>query len=245
MPSYVSHTIMARDVYQRINNNKANMEYMITFSLGGDLCKYSKCRKDSHRIYKDKFISNMYDYIKKNNLCDDKECMGVLYGHICHVVMDNIIHPLVREVVKSCKKNKRNHFMVELYYDHYLLKKIFNKTLNKYDNKQLFKGHMNKKICKMIDYSYEKTYGCKNISRYYKYNIGLYKKIKYLYYLINYKILKKIIGINKFLDDNKEVDLTNRNHNMSFLLDGKKSNLDLDSLYEKSIKEAIKYIKSI
>ena len=28
---------------------------MITYSLGGDLSKYSKCRRDTHKIDKDKF----------------------------------------------------------------------------------------------------------------------------------------------------------------------------------------------
>ena len=37
MPAYVSHTIMARDVYKNLNNKKVSLDYMITYSLGGDL----------------------------------------------------------------------------------------------------------------------------------------------------------------------------------------------------------------
>ena len=64
MPAYISHTLMARDVYNKLDND-VNLNYMITFSLGGDLCKYSKCRKDSHNIKQKEFIySDNYNIIK-------------------------------------------------------------------------------------------------------------------------------------------------------------------------------------
>ena len=95
MPAYVRHTIMAREVYKKIDNKNVNLDYMVTFSLGGDLCKYAKCRKDSHKIKQDEFLYNMCDYLTKNNLTKDSECLGVLYGHVCHYIMDKTIHPLV------------------------------------------------------------------------------------------------------------------------------------------------------
>ena len=109
MPAYISHTIMAREVYKRINNKYVNEEYMITFSLGGDLTKYSKCRRDSHNKLLDEFIYNMCMYMRRKNLTYDGECLGVLYGHICHYIMDTRVHPLVRKIDKCCEKNKHNH----------------------------------------------------------------------------------------------------------------------------------------
>ena len=100
MPGYVSHTIMARDVYQKIENDKVNLDYMLTYSLGGDLTKYSKCRKVSHKVSKDEFIYNMCDYMISHNKVDNSDMLGVLYGHICHVIMDDIMHPLIRKVDK-------------------------------------------------------------------------------------------------------------------------------------------------
>ena len=62
MPSYVSHTIMAKDVYKKINDKKVDYNYMVTFSLGGDLCKYSKCRYESHNIKQEDFLYSLCDF---------------------------------------------------------------------------------------------------------------------------------------------------------------------------------------
>ena len=127
MPSFISHTIMAYDAYNKIDKEKVDLEYMLTYSLGGDLCKYAKCRYDSHHKYQDLFIDNMVKYIKENNLIGDKEIMGVLYGHVCHHIMDNTIHPLIKKIESMCNENKKNHTLIEEYYDKYLTKKRFKK----------------------------------------------------------------------------------------------------------------------
>lgn len=229
MPGYVSHTIMARDVYNELNNKNINLNYMLTFSLGGDLCKYSKCRKDSHRIKQDEFIYNMADYLKENNLVKDSECISVLYAHICHYVMDDIVHPLVRKVDKITVRNKKNHTLIEGYYDNYLSTTKCNLRVDKYDNNILFKGKMNKKISNMINYTYLKTYGVDNVSKYYKFNIWLYKKIKYLYKVFGINLLKKYSGFNKFMNDNKNINLIS----------------NLDELYDESLNKTINYIKKV
>lgn len=222
---------MARDVYNKLSNKNVDLNYMLTFSLGGDLCKYSKCRKDSHRIKQDEFIYTMADYLKENNLIDDKECLGVLYGHICHYIMDNEIHPLVRKIDKSCVKNKKNHTLIEGYYDSYFVSNKYKLRVDKYDNNLLFRGKMNKKVSNMVDYAYKETYGVNNVSNYYKLNIWLYKKIKYLYKIVGIKLLKKYSGFNNFIKDNKNIDLFD--------------NKNIDVLYEKSVKKAVNYINSI
>ena len=246
MPAYVSHSIMAREVYNKINNDNVSLEYMLTFSQGGDLCKYSKCRRDSHNIKQDEFIYNMADYIISNNLIHDKECIGVLYGHICHYVMDDVIHPLIRKVNKNNKKRKNNHTLIEGYYDSYLSRTHCKKQINEYDNKAIFKGKMNRKITKMINYVYDITYNTKHVSSYYKLNIFLYKKIKYLYKLFSLKTLKKYSGFNDFMEDNKNVDLFNNDNKIRYKKKRKKESCEsLDESYERSIKRAIEYINKI
>ena len=246
MPAYVSHTIMAKEVYNKIKNKHVNLDYMLTFSLGGDLCKYAKCRSDSHHKNLNEFIYNMCDYMIENNLTNDSECLGVLYGHICHFVMDSQMHPLVRKVDRECVKSKNNHTMLELYYDNYLSLKKYKVKLNKYDNKKIFKGKMNRKVSRMINYVYFETYNCKNVSFYYKFNIWLYKKIKYLYSIFSFNFLKKVFGMNKFLNNNRDVDLLNNKKKYSYKLrDGKESNGNIDFVYKNSVNKAINYINKV
>ena len=233
MPAYISHTLMAKDVYNKLEDKNVDLNYMITFSLGGDLCKYSKCRKDSHNIKQDEFIHSMADYMKKNNLIDDKELLGVLYGHICHYIMDDMLHPFIRKIDKSCIKNKNNHTLIEGYYDNYFLNKKEGINVDKYDNKLLFKGKVNKKVKDMINYAYNKTYNTKNVSCYYRFNLSLYKKIRYLYKFIKLDKLKKYSGYDVFRSNNKNIDLINYD------------TANLDSLYESSVNKAIEYIEEI
>ena len=246
MPSYVSHTIMAHDVYNRIDNKNVDLYYILTYSLGGDLCKYAKCRRDSHKIKTREFIYCICDYMKKNNLVDDKDARGFLYGHICHYVMDSTIHPLIWKLQKLCVSNPSNHTMIELYYDYYFTKKRYKIRLDKYDNKLIFKGKMNKKISDMVDYIYKEIYDCDNVSSYYKFNIGLYKKIRILYKTFGFNLVRKVSGINKFLKQNSKVDLLNNENNITYIDAFKKEcNDSLDTLYEKSINWAIDYINEV
>ena len=246
MPGYVSHTIMAKDVYQKLKNKNCDLLYLQTYSLGGDLCKYAKCRYASHHKDMDKFIYNMADYLKDNNLTNNKELLGVLYGHICHYIMDNTIHPLVRIIDKTCQKNKNNHTMLELYYDAYLSKNICNKRIDKYNREKILSAKTNKEINKMLDYVYDKTYATKHVSWYYLFNLGLYRIIKYLYYIFGYNLLKKLSGINKFLLTNKDIDLLNNEHLISYQNYQKKEcHDDLLNTYNISITRAIKYIDDI
>lgn len=246
MPAYVSHTIMAREVYKKIKNNKADLNYMLTFSLGGDLSKYSKCRRDSHRIKQDEFIYNIADYMIDNNLANDKECLGFLYGHICHYIMDSVIHPLIRKVDKNCKSRHNNHTLIESYYDSYLSNTRCDRSIDKYDNKEILSAKINEKISKMINYVYKKTYDTKHLSMYYRFNISLYKKIKYLYKIFSIKTLKKYSGFDEFMKDNKDVDLFNNDGSIKYKdYKGKDCNDSLDEVYKQSVDIAVKYINDV
>lgn len=246
MPGYVSHIVMARDVYKKIKNHNVSLDYMLTFSLGGDLSKYAKCRYNSHHKYQNEFIYKMADYIKEQKLIDDSESLGVLYGHICHYVMDNLMHPLIKKIDKLCIKNKINHTLIEGYIDSYLVKYKYDIGIDKYDNKEILRGKVNKKIGKMLDYVYVKMYNCKRVSLYYKFNLWLYRKIRYLYKIFGTNLLKKISKFNKFMDDNKNIDLLNSDRLIKYkLVDGKECNKDLITLYDDSVNIACEYIATI
>ena len=243
MPGFVSHTVMAKDVYKRINNKNVNLDYMVTYSLGGDLTKYSKCRYNTHHKDRDKFIYYLADYIKNNNLTNDSELMGVLYGHICHYVMDDIIHPLVRKIDKECIKDKHNHTLIEEYYDTYLVKLRYMTQKRKYLSLNKLNGSVNKKISKMLDYGYTNVYHTKNIGMYYKFNLLLYRLLIKLYLIFD---IDKISGLNKFLNKNYNIDLYNDNNIISYNdYLGYKCSDSLSELYSDSINIACEYIDKI
>lgn len=243
MPGFVSHTVMSRDIYKKLNNKNINLDYMITYSLGGDLTKYSKCRYDTHHIDKDKFIYYLADYIKNNNLLNDYDLISVLYGHICHYVMDDIIHPLVRKVARECIKNKHNHALIEEYYDSYLVNLRYKINKRKYLKGTKLNNKINKKIKNMLDDTYIKVYHTKNITKYYRFNIFLYKILRYLYLIID---IDKLSGLNKFIKKNNNISLNNDDNKISYNdYIGYKCYDSLEELYHDSITIAYEYIENI
>jgi hypothetical protein len=149
-------------------------------------------------------------------------------------------------IANKYTKNKNNHTMIELYYDAYLSKTICNIRIDKYNKEKKLSAKTNKEINKMLDYVYNQTYDTNHVSRYYLFNLGLYRKIKYLYLIFGYNLLKKLSGINKFLLTNKDIDLLNNEHLITYQNYQKKEcHDDLLTAYNISIARAIKYIDDI
>ena len=127
MPSFVSHIELSKDVSDKLCFDNVLTRYASTYSLGGDLCRFSKCRRLSHRKKKEEFIFNMINYIKENKLTDNKEVMGILYGHISHYIMDDTMHPLVRLIDKeSSPVRMKSHTLIEGMIDSYIVKYKYN-----------------------------------------------------------------------------------------------------------------------
>ena len=53
MPSFVSHIELSKDVSDKLCFDNVLTRYASTYSLGGDLCRFSKCRRLSHRKKKE------------------------------------------------------------------------------------------------------------------------------------------------------------------------------------------------
>ena len=216
MPAYISHSIMARDVYGRIDNKNVSLDYMLTYSLGGDLARFSKCRRECHKIKTEEFIDNMWNYMKDYNLSNDSIYLGVLYGHICHYYMDSICHPLIRKIDKiSINVGLKNHTLIEGYIDSYLVKNKYNIDIGKFKTKYIFKGKI-RKVYRMIDYVYFKTYGVKYLSFSYFLSIFLYSKIKWLFILFGKGRLIKFSKFDKFIEVNKDLDIVNSNNKIKY-----------------------------
>jgi len=246
MPAYISHCLMASDVYNKIDNSCVNKDYMLTFSLGGDLARFSKCRRISHKEKTEKFIDNMWNYIKENGLVNNKEYMGVLYGHICHYYMDIVCHPLIRKVDKlSVNVGIKSHTLIEGYIDSYLVNNKLDRDIDKYDTRKLFKGKVSR-IYKMINDVYYKTYGVKYVSFSYFISKFLYSKIRLLFILFGKKFLRKMFKFNKYIDKNKDIDIVNNNKDIYYKdYLGNKINDSFIELYNKSIELSIDRIKNL
>lgn len=236
MPSFVSHIELSKDVSDKLCFDNVLTRYTSTYSLGGDLCRFSKCRRLSHRKKKEEFIFNMINYIKENKLTDNKEVMGILYGHISHYIMDDTMHPLVRLIDKeSSPVRMKSHTLIEGMIDSYIVKYKYNKEIDEYLNKEMLIVGINRDGYKMINKVYEKTYGVKNVAISYILSKFVYGKIYLLIRLIGKNNLKKITGYDKFIAKNK--DVIDRNNKII-------------SLYEESVRlvvleinRVVKYMK--
>ena len=240
MPAYVSHAIMAEDVYNKINNKEVSFDYMLTYSLGGDLARFSSCRRTCHKLKTEEFMDNMWSYIKDNNLINNPYCLGTLYGHICHYYMDYVCHPLIRKVDKiSVNVGVKSHTLIESYIDAYLVNKKYNIDIGKFKTKYIFKGNI-RRIYKMIDCVYEKTYGVKYVSFSYFFTKLLYSKIRWLFILFGKKLLKKFSRFNKYMEVNIGLDIMNDNKDIEYnnYLNNTCNNSFME-LYDESIELAI------
>ena len=246
MPAYISHTVMAQDVFDNIENRNVNIDYMLTYSLGGDLAKFSKCNRTCHKEKMEEFIDNMWLYIKENDLISNGMYMGVLYGHICHYYMDSVCHPLVRKVDKlSTYVGFKSHTLIETYIDSYLLKFKYDIDISKYDTRKLFRGSIFK-VYKLIDYAYVKTYGVKRVSYSYFITKILYSKIRLLFIIFGKELLKKLFKFNKYMSVNRDIDILNENKKIEYTdYLGNNSCDSFMELYNKSINLAVNRIKGL
>ena len=246
MPAYISHVFMANDVYDKIKNKNVSLDYMLTYSLGGDLARFSKCRRISHQIKMEEFIDNMWLYMKDNNKTNDQYYLGVLYGHICHYYMDYVCHPLIRKVDKiSTSVSFKSHTLIEAFIDSYLVKYKYKKEIDNFDTRYIFKGNI-KYVYKMIDYVYNKTYGVKYVSISYFFTKILYSKIRLLFKIFGKKLLMRVFCFNKYISANKGLDILNEKKKIEY--NNYLGNICNDSfmeLYDESIKLAIDRINGL
>ena len=246
MPAYMSHIIMARDVYDKIDNKCVDLGYMLTFSLGGDLCRFSKCRRLSHRIKMEEFIDNIWNYIKDNDLFSDGRYMGFLYGHICHYYMDMVCHPLIRKIDKiSIRTRMKSHTLIEGYINSYLVEYKYNRDIRDINTKDMFNGSVIK-LSKMINYVYNKTYGIKYLSVSYYITKIMYSNIKWLFIIFGKRLLRKISSFDKYIIINKDIDIVNDKKDIYYKdYLGNLVNDSFIDLYNKSIELSIERINGL
>lgn len=185
MADIITHIYLSKEI--NINNNS-----MLTFSIGPDafyFSKYKRYGKIMHRKNVLLFFKNYISYIKSNNLVNNKEVLGSLYGFISHYILDKNIHPYV--FYKSGVYNKKDrctfkykggHRNYEMGITKYILEKNGIDSNNyKVDNDIIINN--SKEIEDLLNDVFKITYNFDNAGTIYLKSINNVKKVyKYLRY---------------------------------------------------------------
>ena len=141
MPSILTHYSFAKDVYNKLDaktKNRTDEETMEIFAQSFDYFFYYNVfdfknrkmihdlGKTAHRSNTQLYFINIIKYIVKNNLQENKEVMGYLYGSLTHYTLDTICHPFIffktgvyYKNMKATAKYRGMHTKVEKNIDAY------------------------------------------------------------------------------------------------------------------------------
>ena len=258
MPAYISHAIMADDIYK--NNYCDNKLFKIpvdckdlkTFSLGSDLASISRHLKSNPHIYhsQDFFIEMVY-YIKEYELTQNKEIMALLYGHVMHYFFDVCAHPFIYYVESGCKSvgNISNHHLVEAYLDSYLVEKILHNDIMNIDESYFNQANLfNKKVSELLNKVYGDVYGDKRIILTYRKTLILFSLIERFTKRLLKKSFQKVAGFDKFMKINNLTynDLNNEKKCLYVNpFDGSYSSKSFLNIYYSAIDMSLEAIASI
>ena len=229
MPSSMTHSYFAIDVYNKLNNlSKHKIDgytnRLKTYALGTDPYmfynlfigkknkKSSNIQKMNHTTKTKDYFVNMINYIINNNLENNKDIISYLYGSICHYFLDKTIHPFIFYKTGLFNKNDKTtykynglHAEMEYYIDFYM---IYNREKTIPKNYKFYKDIFNIdklsiELSKMIDYIMKETYGVDNSASIY------IKSLKHMYIfnkIFNYDktgIKKKFYKLIDYIQPNK------------------------------------------
>ena len=286
MPSTMTHSYFAIDVYKKLSkaekNRISNLEDLKLFSQGSDPYMfyhfligkkakyYGNLQYYLHSRKTQEYFINLINYIVNNNLSNNKQVIAFLYGTICHYFLDLNIHPFIlymggkfKRHDKSTYKYNAKHQEIEYDIDRYLIMKRENISVNKFKiHKEIFGNvNLNKELLECINVVVFDTYGFKDMGD--KYRVSV-KYMKWFFYLANYDRFGIKYNIYKIIDkitpqsviNVKELSYYNKNINLEYLnednarwkdpyIKDKYYNYSFFDLYEKSLNEAVKAIKTV
>lgn len=203
MPSIVTHYSFAKDVYKKLDlktQERVDKETMEIFAQSFDYFFYYNflsfkkgkairdLAKTTHRSNTQLYFINIVKYILKNNLQENKEVLGYLYGSLTHYTLDTICHPFVffktgvyYKNMSATAKYRGMHTKMEKNIDAYYSKVQFKKPLYKLKIvKEVIPRHtFSKEVLSTISWVYKETYNKENIGVYvnkaYKNTRNLYR----------------------------------------------------------------------
>ncbi len=288
MPATATHAFFAEDIYNKLDEvtkEKIHSEKksLLMFSQNTDPLmfynimnlKRGKKIRDfhyvSHTVKTNDFFSNLITYIKINKYYNNPRVLVFLYGFISHFCLDSIMHPYI--VYKTGEFNKKDkttlkynclHHYMETFIDNTLIAERANKNYKKF-NIGLFCFDLRKfpkELNNTIDYTFDKTFNQKNMSKIYytslkqmKTFLTLFRKDSYGIKKIGYKLIDTITPKNSFIFDslsyNQELIDTNNylninNKKWNYPIDEKKVSIkSFYDLYNDALDEALTIIKEV
>lgn len=213
MPATVCHAKFCMDVYEKVKDKRIASTDLVKLRMFGQntdpfmfyniesLKPGKKIRDFQYYFHTNKsrsFFINLCNFIKKENLYNNSDILTFLYGFICHYALDSITHPFI--IYKTGEMDKKDpntykynckHAYMETYIDNMIIKKNLNTNpssfrLDKYCfDLTPFSNELNR----VIDYSFEKTFGIKEMSSIYYLSLKQMKSFlrKYRYDSLGFK----------------------------------------------------------
>lgn len=239
MANFISHIIMSEKLYKKLNNkDKIDLESLKLFSIGQDLTfTRLSCFNATHKEDPTTFFIETINYIKNNNLENNKLVMSYLYGHIAHYALDKEIHPIVGALSNNIlsKSIIKPHTYIECLFDKYLLKS------NKIDDYSFIncKSVNNKVLSKLINNTYRTSYGMLDIRRIYESTILIIKRAN--------KVLNRLYNNDNLFKKITRIDKYNKNSTFYKFVNSKNitKKILFRNILHSSINEALKMIDAV
>ena len=202
MPSTLTHAYMAKDIYNRLNNDlkiklKNYIDDYITYSQGPDIFffykiflpfgKYLKIQNFGNKVHREK-VNELFIALT-NNVKQTKDINEFVFlcGLLTHYIGDTICHPYVnyknKLINNNLKRKKDYHFIIELYMDNYIVLKKGNNYKKFKCYKFAFNAKNNKSIENMLNNIFYKIYKEKNMGTIYYKSI---KDMKLFFHFLRY-----------------------------------------------------------
>ncbi len=213
MPSTVTHSYFALDVFDKLDDKSKKhldnkTDELKMFAQGPDPLYFYNLAlpfigKNIRKIYprqvhdtktKDFFITLIVEIIKRK-LQQHTQVMSMLYGFICHYVLDSIIHPYIiyktgvyDKDIPELKKYRSLHIDMELYLDGYM---IFQREKMPIQNFKMYEfcfcsNNFDSQVRDLLNSVTKDVYNLDNYAKYY------FKSIKQM------KAINRIFRYDKF-----------------------------------------------
>ena len=284
MPSSVAHAYIARDVYKKLDKRikqKIKIDYLEdykTYAQGPDIfyfykiitsftTKSKKIRNFGHTCHDKKVNDVFITLTNKVKISKDTNQFLYLIGLTTHYLADSIIHPYINyksvRMKKKYFKKKDAHFLLETYFDNYMINKEENINYKKFKVYNFcFNLKRKEEVVNLLNETFKEVFNQDNMGekyfkgvddakkffKYVRYDPIGYKKYFYKFFNIFLKrCFRDVRYLSYNLDLDKDVDYLNLNHDIWYNLDDKtlKSKKSLLDLYGDVVSNAKEIIEKL